>query len=124
MSIFRTDRIPSLSRLPKEMGRGERPCERCGARTQHIWRGSQGGQGFKGEAPQADQLATIGSLVTMGPKTGVPGRRPILADSLVEQMYEKCPSGEITGVTSRRETVRAPFASVETIRIQGYCIAR
>jgi hypothetical protein len=36
VSIFRTDRIPSLSRLPKEMGRGERPCERCGARTEHI----------------------------------------------------------------------------------------
>jgi hypothetical protein len=30
-----------------------------GARTQHIWRASQGGQVFKGEAPQADQLATI-----------------------------------------------------------------
>lgn len=30
-----------------------------GARTQHIWRGSQGGQSFKGEPPQGDQLATI-----------------------------------------------------------------
>src|SRR5918995_3209766 len=30
-----------------------------GARTRHIWRASQGGQAFKGEAPQADQLATI-----------------------------------------------------------------
>jgi hypothetical protein len=30
-----------------------------GARTQHIWRASQGGQTFKGEAPQADQLATV-----------------------------------------------------------------
>ena len=36
MSIFRTDRIPSLSRLPKELGREERPCERCGANTEHI----------------------------------------------------------------------------------------
>ncbi|CAA9419648.1 hypothetical protein AVDCRST_MAG82-1337 [uncultured Rubrobacteraceae bacterium] len=36
MSIFRTDRIPSLSRLPKELGREERPCERCGNRTEHI----------------------------------------------------------------------------------------
>ena len=36
MSIFRTDRIPSLSRLPKEMGREERFCERCGTRTEHI----------------------------------------------------------------------------------------
>jgi hypothetical protein len=36
MSVFRTDRIPSLSRIPKELGREERLCERCGARTQHI----------------------------------------------------------------------------------------
>lgn len=36
MSIFRTDRIPSLSRIPKELGREQRFCERCGVRTQHI----------------------------------------------------------------------------------------
>ena len=36
MNIFRTDRIPSLSRLPKELGREERLCGRCDARTEHI----------------------------------------------------------------------------------------
>jgi hypothetical protein len=35
-SIFSTDRIPSLSRIPKELGREERLCERCGTRTEHI----------------------------------------------------------------------------------------
>jgi len=35
-SIFHPDRIPSLSRLPKELGREERPCEHCGTRTEHI----------------------------------------------------------------------------------------
>jgi hypothetical protein len=30
-----------------------------GAQTKHIWRASQGGQAFKGDAPQADSLATI-----------------------------------------------------------------
>ncbi len=30
------DRIPSLSRIPKELGREERFCERCEARTEHI----------------------------------------------------------------------------------------
>ena len=34
--VFRTDRIPSLSRIPKELGREERLCERCGVRTEHI----------------------------------------------------------------------------------------
>ncbi len=30
-----------------------------GAQTKNIWRASQGGQSFKGEAPQADQLLTV-----------------------------------------------------------------
>lgn len=30
-----------------------------GAKTNNIWRASQGGQAFKGEAPQADQLASV-----------------------------------------------------------------
>ena len=37
MSIFHPDRIPSLSRLPKELGREERSCERCGTHTEHIF---------------------------------------------------------------------------------------
>ena len=36
MGIFRTDRIPSLSRLPQELGRDERHCERCETTTEHI----------------------------------------------------------------------------------------
>ena len=35
-NVFRTDRIPSLSRIPKEVGREGRHCERCEARTEHI----------------------------------------------------------------------------------------
>ena len=36
MSIFRTDRIPSLSRIPEELGREDRACSRCGRETEHI----------------------------------------------------------------------------------------
>jgi ribosomal protein S27AE len=36
MSIFRTDRIPSLSRIPEELGREHRFCDRCGRETGHI----------------------------------------------------------------------------------------
>jgi hypothetical protein len=35
-NIFRADRIPSLSRIPKELGREERRCERCEVQTEHI----------------------------------------------------------------------------------------
>ncbi|WP_143533838.1 hypothetical protein [Rubrobacter radiotolerans] len=34
--VFRTERIPSLSRIPKEVGREVRTCERCGVRGEHI----------------------------------------------------------------------------------------
>jgi ribosomal protein S27AE len=36
MMVFRPDRLPSLSRLPKELGREERFCARCGEETMHI----------------------------------------------------------------------------------------
>ena len=36
MSVFRPDRLPSLSRLPKELGREERLCTRCGKANVHI----------------------------------------------------------------------------------------
>lgn len=35
-SIFRPERIPGLSRIPKELGREERVCEHCGQRAEHI----------------------------------------------------------------------------------------
>ena len=34
--IFRTEKIPSLSRLPKELGREDRFCDRCEVQTEHI----------------------------------------------------------------------------------------
>jgi hypothetical protein len=36
MSVFRPDRLPSLSRLPAEVGREERFCEACGEAAVHI----------------------------------------------------------------------------------------
>ncbi|QIN79478.1 hypothetical protein GBA65_14215 [Rubrobacter marinus] len=34
--VFGTDRLPSLSRIPKELGREDRPCEACDKTTTHI----------------------------------------------------------------------------------------
>ena len=36
MNIFRPERLPSLSRIPTELGREERQCERCEVTTEHI----------------------------------------------------------------------------------------
>jgi hypothetical protein len=34
--VFRTDKLPGLSRIPKELGREERPCQACAKNTTHI----------------------------------------------------------------------------------------
>ncbi len=36
VSVFRPERVPSLSRLPEELGREERICAGCGEATVHI----------------------------------------------------------------------------------------
>jgi 5-methylcytosine-specific restriction endonuclease McrA len=36
VSIFHPDRLPSLSRLPTELGRENRFCTACGEPTEHI----------------------------------------------------------------------------------------
>jgi hypothetical protein len=36
VSVFHPDRLPSLSRLPKELGREDRFCKACGESTKHI----------------------------------------------------------------------------------------
>lgn len=37
MSVFRPDKLPSLSRIPKELGREEWFCEHCQENTVHIY---------------------------------------------------------------------------------------
>lgn len=83
--------------------------------------------GLDEEAVLGQLSSTLGSWMSyasMGPRTGIPRRADSLGGGVVEKMYEACPSGEITGVTSRRETLRVPFGGVEIIRITGYCIVR
>ena len=36
VGVFRTDKLPSLSRLPRELGREERVCVACAKTTTHI----------------------------------------------------------------------------------------
>ena len=36
MSVFHPDRLPSLSRLPTELGRENRSCTACAETTKHI----------------------------------------------------------------------------------------
>ena len=63
---LRLDLTPAATALTSRRSRHQpSPCRSSiniacsGARSVNIWRASQGGQVFKGEAPQADQLLTI-----------------------------------------------------------------
>lgn len=64
------------------------------------------------------------ALFQMGPKTG----NPVFVENYARDMGEKvrtaCPSGQVTGLSSIRETNKYPIISGEIVRITGYCMTR
>ena len=73
----------------------------------------------------SSQLQTLKDMIAlfqMGPKTGNPVYNDTYTDRLAYLIYEKCPSGEITGLINIRETAKYPVISGEIVRLQGYCI--
>ena len=58
----------------------------------------------------------------MGPRTGARVFSDSYMDKITEEVYKKCPSGNITGLTSTRETARYPVITGEIAKITGYCI--
>lgn len=76
------------------------------------------------ETKQGDRLgdlAAIISLFQMGPRTGAPVYNQGYAEKVVYQIYEKCPSGRVTGLMSIREMRKYPVISGEIVKITGYC---
>lgn len=52
----------------------------------------------------AGNVAAIIGLFQMGPRTGSPVSSERYAEKLIYALYEMCPTGRITGLTSIRET--------------------
>jgi hypothetical protein len=76
-----------------------------------------------GEA--AERFAAILSLFQMGPRTGNPvWSSEKYADGVFEKLYEKCPSGQITGLSSTREMNKYPVVSGEIVKLTGYCLLK
>lgn len=68
-------------------------------------------------------ITDIVGLFQMGPRTGAPvWSGDTYADKVYGLMYEKCPSGQITGLTSIREMNKYPVVSGEIVKITGYCL--
>jgi hypothetical protein len=71
---------------------------------------------------QVDTLESIIALTQMGPKTGDPTFSDDWADEAAGKVLARCPTGQVTGVTTRRETMDYPVISGEIVTIKGYCI--
>lgn len=71
---------------------------------------------------RAGEAAAIVGLFQMGPSTGNPVYVKDYAKNLIQVIYEKCPSGRVTGLTSVRETRKYPIVSGEIVKVTGYCL--
>jgi len=71
---------------------------------------------------QVSWIETILALTQMGPQTGEPTFSDDWADGLVTRILKRCPSGQITGLTTRREAMKYPVISGELVTVKGYCI--
>lgn len=70
----------------------------------------------------AQAIAGLIGLFQMGPRTGNPVYNKNYAANLVQVIYEKCPSGNVTGLVSIRETRKYPVVSGEIVKVTGYCL--
>lgn len=69
-----------------------------------------------------DTAEAILAMTQMGPKTGDPTFSDDWADAAAEKVLARCPTGRVTGLTARRETMDYPVISGEIVTIKGYCI--
>lgn len=70
----------------------------------------------------ADDAAAIIGLFQMGPRTGNTVYSKDYARNLIQLIYEKCPSGNVSGLMSIRETRKYPVISGEIVKVTGYCL--
>jgi hypothetical protein len=70
---------------------------------------------------EMQQINEIISMFQMGPRTGNMVFNEKYADSIMRAIQLECPTGQISGMTSIRETAKYPVVSGEIVRITGYC---
>lgn len=70
---------------------------------------------------KVSDLAAIISLFQFGPRTGNITYNQNYAERMVYEIYQKCPSGKVTGLMSIREMKKYPAISGEIVKVSGYC---
>lgn len=79
----------------------------------------------RGDTGAQDKLAGLELLLALsnyGPRTGMPVFTDRYSDFVLDELIGKCPSGQITGLTSVREARKYPYISGEIVNIRGYCV--
>ena len=71
---------------------------------------------------EIQQVANVIAMFQMGPRTGNPVYVKDYAKNLIQLIYEKCPNGQVTGLTSVRESRKYPVVSGEIVKVTGYCL--
>ena len=74
-----------------------------------------------GHAKEAGAAGDIIKLFQVGPRTGNPVFDEKYSDKVMQFLKLKCPSGQITGLTSIRESAKYPVVSGEIVKLVGYC---
>lgn len=70
-------------------------------------------------------VTAIIGLFQMGPRTGAPVYSgDTYGDKVYAALYEKCPSGQITGLQSIRESNKYPVVSGEIVKVRGFCLSK
>lgn len=76
---------------------------------------SRGGDGL-------GKAADIIGLFQFGPRTGNIVYNEHYAERVVYEIYQRCPSGKVTGLMSIREMRKYPVVSGEIVKVTGYCL--
>lgn len=90
-----------------------------GISTEDVDRIARAANGGGNNAVSA--IAAVVGLFQMGPRTGNPVYTERYAEKLIYQIYEKCPSGQISDLLSIRETRKYPVISDEIVKVTGVC---
>ena len=74
-----------------------------------------------GKFKAAKDIENFIAMFQFGPTTGERVFNDKYAEGLLKMLLASCPSGEISGLSSIRETRKYPIISGEIVKIVGYC---